>query len=79
MIIEIIDNILHVLTDDDDQKDSRRMKLLGQLGESSRMLISMIESNNKDNLDLVSLMRFDLEKISSSASRALLLHCIHEF
>jgi hypothetical protein len=54
MIIEIIDNILHVLTDDDDQKDSRRMKLLGQLGESSRMLISMIESNNKDNLDLVS-------------------------
>ncbi len=47
MIIETIHNILIELTDDNNET---RMKLLKQLGESSRILIEM---NHEDNFELV--------------------------
>jgi hypothetical protein len=59
LIIETIHSILLVLNDDDDQTYSTRISLLEQLGQSSRLITSMIENyindnyNNNDNLDLV--------------------------
>jgi len=81
MIIETIHNILLVLTDNNDQTNSTRILLLEQLGQLSRMLTLMIKINNEDNLDLVGEFVFLEEKkyLVSSASCALLLHCILEF
>ncbi len=56
MIIETIHSILLVLNDDEDQTNSTRTSLLEQLGQSSRLIIPMIDNcidNNNDNLDLV--------------------------
>jgi len=59
LIIETIHSILLVLNDDDDQTYSTRISLLEQLGQSSRLITSMIENyindhyHNNDNLDLV--------------------------
>ncbi|CAF2414532.1 unnamed protein product [Rotaria sp. Silwood2] len=60
IIIETIHSILLILNDDDDQTNSTRISLLEQLGQSSRLITSMIENsvnnpnnnNNYDNLDL---------------------------
>ncbi|CAF0788477.1 unnamed protein product [Adineta ricciae] len=57
-IIETIHSILLVLNDDDDQSNSTRVSLLEQLGQSSRMILSMIENSihnttdNEENLDV---------------------------
>lgn len=55
--METIHSILLVLNDDDDQTNATRVSLLEQLGQSSRLLISMIEktmNNYKDDkLDMV--------------------------
>ncbi len=61
MIIETIHNILFVLTDDHNQINSTSIKSLEQSGQSSRMLIEMIEINNEDNFDLVRKIIFDFE------------------
>jgi len=57
MIIETIHNILIVLTDDNDEKNSTRIILLEQLGVLSRLFTSMIDTccdtNNENNLDMV--------------------------
>ncbi|CAF5208996.1 unnamed protein product, partial [Rotaria magnacalcarata] len=56
IIVEAIHSILLVLNDDDDQTNSTRLSLLEQLGQSSRLITSMIENStndhNDDNLDL---------------------------
>jgi len=61
MIIETIHNILLVLTDDHNQINSTSINLLEQLGQSSRILIEIIEINNEDNFDLVRKIIFDFE------------------
>ncbi len=61
MIFETIHNILFVLTDDHNQINSTSIKSLEQSGQSSRMLIEMIEINNEDNFDLVRKIIFDFE------------------
>jgi hypothetical protein len=61
MIIETIHNILFVLTGDHNQINSTSIKSLEQSGQSSRMLIEMIEINNEDNFDLVRKIIFDFE------------------
>lgn len=52
--IETIHSILLVLNDDDDQTNSTRIVLLEQLGQSSRLIISMIEScpDDEENFNL---------------------------
>ncbi|CAF3994386.1 unnamed protein product, partial [Adineta steineri] len=61
LIIETIHSILLVLNDDDEQTNSTRLSLLEQLGQTSRLITSMIEdcinvnnnnNNNEDNVDL---------------------------
>ncbi len=56
LIIETIHSILLILHDDEDQTNSTRLSLLEQLGESSRLILSMIENclhDQNDHLDLV--------------------------
>ncbi len=64
LIIETIHSILLVLNDDEDQTNSTRIALLEQLGQSSRLITSMIDNctnENDDNLDLVcGISLFDL-------------------
>ncbi|UJR23410.1 hypothetical protein I4U23_026417 [Adineta vaga] len=61
LVIETIHSILLVLNDDDDQSNTTRISLLEQLGQSSRLITSIIENSiynnnndddNDENLDL---------------------------
>ena len=59
-VMETIHSILLVLNDDDDQTKSTRISLLEQLGQSSRSIVSMIDStsNHGNELDLVGSRHF---------------------